>query len=559
MISRNSMTPKNGAAFKVLIIARISTKNQDLRSLDEQISLCKKHALTMLSSDNIEFQTISSQSSGEILDRKELLDAEAAVDRGDLDMVIVEDLARFSRRNRALDFCEQCQDKSTRFIAINDHIDTTSDNWHLGGLIASFQHEQHNLKLAQRLKTRLRERFITGGALACPIYGYRKRPGATSDADLEKIPEAQSTVTLIFKMLEDGASYSEVADYLNESGIEPGAYCRGKKWNCAMVSRFVFNPILKGIRVRNRKESRRINKTGRHRSFNAPQSMHLYRECPHLAFIDAETYDRVIALLKARNAIFARGVSKKAPDCRVGIPKKSTIWPGQHLKCGICNRIYIWGGHGVTAHMMCAGCRDYKCWNSTSVDGFDTSRLLTEAILQKIEKLPNFDSVFLEKIRDAITRRRATRTQELDSLDSDIRNIEVRIERITEAIAAGAKNDALFSKLSSLESELQFKKRRREEVLREPTDQFEMPNIDQVRSLARTAIESLARDSAEFGRIMTRLIPSLTRPRPQPQEGLNKKGVLLSDGSYHTATGAKRHEPLLRTIHEEHCIDAMLF
>ncbi len=55
------------------------------------------------------------------------------------------------------------------------------------------------------------------------------------------------------------------------------------------------------------------------------------------------------------------------------------------------------------------------------------------------------------------------------------------------------------------------------------------------------------------------LLQILTRPRPQPQEGLNKKGVLLSDGSYHTATGAKRHEPLLRTIHEEHCIDAMLF
>ncbi len=54
-------------------------------------------------------------------------------------------------------------------------------------------------------------------------------------------------------------------------------------------------------------------------------------------------------------------------------------------------------------------------------------------------------------------------------------------------------------------------------------------------------------------------VSGLTRPRPQPQEGLNKKGVLLSDGSYHTATGAKRHEPLLRTIHEEHCIDAMLF
>ena len=85
-----------------------------------------------------------------------------------------------------------------------------------------------------------------------------------------------------------------------------------------MVARLVQNPLVKGVRVRNKKMSRRVNKTGRHRSVNAPPEERLERHCPHLAFIDAARFDRVNALLKERNARYARG--KSGVDCRKGVP-----------------------------------------------------------------------------------------------------------------------------------------------------------------------------------------------------------------------------------------------
>ena len=101
----------------------------------------------------------------------------------------------------------------------------------------------------------------------------------------------------MFRRLEKGASFSEIAAWLNASGILPGPYCRSDRWDCAMVNRVVRNPILKGIRVRNKKMSRRINKTGRRRSVDAPPEERLERNCPHLAFIEPSRFDRVNDLL----------------------------------------------------------------------------------------------------------------------------------------------------------------------------------------------------------------------------------------------------------------------
>jgi hypothetical protein len=59
------------------------------------------------------------------------------------------------------------------------------------------------------------------------------------------------------------------------------------------VTQLIHNPILKGMRVRNKKMSRRVNKTGRRRAVDAPPAERLERHCPHLAFIEPQRYDRL--------------------------------------------------------------------------------------------------------------------------------------------------------------------------------------------------------------------------------------------------------------------------
>src|ERR1700733_8294616 len=115
MLNGFPLTPRGGFELLVLIIARISTVHQDHRSLNDQIALCEKFVRDSYAGP-VRFVHIQGQGSGELLDRKDLADAEAAVESGRYDLVIVEDLGRVCRRNRAIDFCEQCEDAGTRLI-----------------------------------------------------------------------------------------------------------------------------------------------------------------------------------------------------------------------------------------------------------------------------------------------------------------------------------------------------------------------------------------------------------------------------------------------------------
>ena len=163
------------------------------------------------------------------------------------------------------------------------------------------------------------------------------------------------------------------------------------------MARLVDNPIVKGFRRRNDRMSRRVNRSGGHKSVKAPPEDLLLRPVPHLAFIEPARYDRLIARLELKNADYARGGKARAADGRAGVSRKRTAWPGQHVTCGVCGRLFYWGGHGQADHLMCSGARDYACWNGATFDGADAARRLAGAILGLAEGLPEFDAEFLAR------------------------------------------------------------------------------------------------------------------------------------------------------------------
>ena len=347
------LVPRHGSTLKVLGIARISTEHQDALSLDDQQALY--HQWLVDHADCLfELIVISGRGSGECLDRKEARLAEKAVETREYDLVIAEDLGRIFRRIHAQLFCELCEDVGTRLIAINDHIDTAQDNWRVLAGFASIRHEMYNADTSKRIRRSLRNRFQQGGVVQTTVFGYIKPPGVKNDADLQRDPDAEPIYAEMFRRLEDGAGYSEIADWLNELGIQPGPYARSPRWTRSLVSQLVHNPILKGVRVRNRKISKRVNQTGRRKSVTAPPAERLERHVPHLAFIEAERYDRMIRMLDERNGKFRRK-GMDGIDPRKEVPRKRTIWPGQHITCGICGRPYVYGGNGQKENLMCRG------------------------------------------------------------------------------------------------------------------------------------------------------------------------------------------------------------
>ena len=74
----------------------------------------------------------------------------------------------------------------TRFLALNDTIDTARDDWRLSAFFASFKHESGNKDTSKRIRRSLRNRFAQGGVVQTFPYGYTKPQGTKSDADVGK-------------------------------------------------------------------------------------------------------------------------------------------------------------------------------------------------------------------------------------------------------------------------------------------------------------------------------------------------------------------------------------
>jgi DNA invertase Pin-like site-specific DNA recombinase len=502
------LIPRHGQKLKVLVSCRISGDNQDVKALADQEALYRRW-LGEHTELPYDMEVLAGRGSGEYLDREEYLQAIAKVESRQYDLFLSEDLARICRRVHAHIFCETCEDNDTRLISINDHVDTGREDWHLNAFFATMRHEMYNADTAKRIRRSLRNRFTQGGVFQCNIYGLIKPAGAKSDSEVIKDPVAEPVYDEWFLRLENGASYSEVGDWLNDNNIPTGPYCRQKKWTGTMVARVTHNPILKGVRIRNDKVSKRVNKTGHRRSVKAPPQERLERFCPHLVFIEPERYDRVIRLVDQRNACYRRkGVD--GLDTRKNVPKKRTAWPGQHLCCGVCGRIYHWTGVSPNKIMMCSGAETYRCWNSVALNGQIATQKLTQAILAEIRGLPDFDEAFMTKLLqklEADHHNRSGRRQERLARATEVAR---QIGLVTNAIAEIGSSRSLLDKLRQLEAEQDdLREEERAEQAREAAGTHFLPTAADIRQAGERMFVSFTADDPEIGRLLHRIIPEL--------------------------------------------------
>jgi hypothetical protein len=379
-------------------------------------------------------------------------------------------------------------------------------------------------------------------------YGFVRPPGCDSDDCLEKLPEAGPNVEKVVSSLEDDATYEEVGDWLNANGVPAPAHARGGRWTGRIVKTMIYNPIYKGVRVRNRRVSKRHNRSGHYRQVLADPKDLLVRQCPHLAYIDPERYDRLIQKLDAKAARNLNG--KKRKNWTRVANKKRTLWPFSLLKCSICRRPFHRGVfHGRCG---CGGARLYTCWNAILIDQETLVRKLTEGILDYVEALPDFDAVFSVRLQSAIDAQVSVRDREGSRIQRLISDVSRKIARITEAIETGKSSPSLLDRLTQLEDELAELKLQQTELQKSPPPSIKAPTVSEIHRSLRTAMGELARDSQEFFRLMARIVPVLevhlvqrpdrTRPLPRARVVLDLVSRLDLRDLPDEVVSAVRHE-----------------
>ena len=502
------LLPRAGNILFILIICRISTEHQDKKSLEDQEALLRRYLVEHYDGP-VNFVVISSKVSGEALDGKELARAMERIRSEQVDVVLVEDLGRICRRIDAYKFCEIAIDNGVRVVAINDHVDTARKDWQLPAIFGVYRHEAYNRDTSSRICRSLRNRFVQGGVVQTLPYGYQKPAGAESDADVQKDPTAEPVYAELFRQLEAGASFCEVAGWMNAHSVPTGGWMRSERWDGRSVARLVYNPILKGARRRNERKSQRTNEDGNRTSVKAPPEQLLLRNAPHLAFVEELRYDRLIAKLKARNAACARGRKAGTADGRAGVAKKRTVWPGQHVVCGVCGKLFYWGGQGQPDRLMCSGTREYACWNAATFNGALAGRSLAEAVLSLAEGLPDFDDVFLAKVEAAAMVHRSAREEILRRLDRDLDATEKEVSNLTDAFARVGYSEALAGRLAEAEAQKARLRAEREDLLGQPDEVPDLPPVAELKRIAREEVGQMAFDDPDYGRLMHRLVSKI--------------------------------------------------
>ena len=428
------LVPRNGHTLEIILVARVSDPRpgkQDERSLDDQ-DFGLQNWIAPRVNYPVNNTLVAGSGSGEYLERAEYLKLIALVETGRYDAVISEDGGRVVRRIHAHLFCELCVDLGTRCIFINDHVDTGVSGWQDCSIFSAWHHERSNRDTSDRIKRTHRSRFMQGGCLPCEIFGYVKPSGAKTDAHMIKLESAERIYRIWFDMLDQGASFAEVADWLNVEGVPLPPHARNSEWDGKMVQRHTYNAILKGERQRNNRKSKRRS-NGKYVTVKADPEDQLQRFVPHLAFFDVAYCDRVVADVKRGNAKCARAKDGEV-DPLLHRPKKRTRWPGSHMRCRVCGRPMVFGAHGTTDGLMCSGVREWKCWNTTQVNATLAADRLIKAAMSEVAALPGFDEALTAKLAERLESGLAHRREEITALSRQRSALERKIDNLNKEI-----------------------------------------------------------------------------------------------------------------------------
>ncbi|MBA2117848.1 hypothetical protein HOV93_50540 [Planctomycetes bacterium FF15] len=303
-------------------------------------------------------------------------------------------------------------------------------------------------------------------------------------------------------------SYSEVVDWLNAKKVPTGRYVSSNRWTVSTLRNLVYNPLLKGVRVRNRVKSKRINKTGTTQIVKAAPDELLERHCPHLAFVEAHRYDALIRFLDKKNAGYRR---KKVDgrDPRAMVPKKRTRFPGQQVFCAVCGHPMRWGGHGQVDRFVCKGAKEYRCWQSGTFDGNLASKKILTAVFQAIEELPDFAEHLQSQI---IMQSRAltdSRASEKEQIQKRIDQLNREMGNLIQFVKRGKHSDAVMKEIAETEKQLDETSFELQELEARPSLVPKLPSSDKVRELAMDAITTGLDCPYKMSRVMRPLIPRI--------------------------------------------------
>lgn len=276
--------------MRAAIYARFSTDLQSDRSVEDQVALCRSHAakLGLAVADVFADRAASGASIHGRPDYQRLIGLALA---GQFDVILTEDLDRLSRNLADIArLYETAQFAGVKLVTVADGEISEMHIGLKGTMSALF------LKgLAQKVRRGLSGVVRDGRSAGGRAYGYKPVPGRPGE--LAIVAEEAAIVRRIFAEYLAGDSARIIAGRLNDEGVPPP---RGRFWSAVTINGnrtrghgLLLNPIYAGRLVWNRVRMVKDPATGRRISRVNASGEHQEKAVPHLAIVDAATFEAV--------------------------------------------------------------------------------------------------------------------------------------------------------------------------------------------------------------------------------------------------------------------------
>jgi site-specific DNA recombinase len=417
--------------------ARYSSELQNARSVEDQLRVCREHAARL--GGRIDNALVFSDAalSGSNTVRPGLQAMLGAVERGEIDVVIVEDLSRIGRdvgdNDRTI---KTFQSHGARLLALGGY-DSGNEDSFLTGVVLSAVGEQYLRDLRKKTRRGMNALFQAGMSTGGSAYGYRSvsADDGTERRRLEVDPATAPTVRRIFDLFVAGHPQRAIAERLNAEGVKSP---RGGKWTHFTTRTILRNEIYAGVVIFGRREWLRDKTTGKRRYVERPKSEWRKRTVPELRIIDAETWAAAQSLVQQTARAFKQGKRSKR-----GYPLSGL------LACGECRSPMVIGGGGK--YYGCSGRRTGRgCTNRAALRERDARRWLMDQLAGVVGEPAMLEALRSEwaksigdgdrELRSELAKRRAALTA-----------TEGQIDRLLEWIADGNATPSTRAKLKEKE------------------------------------------------------------------------------------------------------------
>lgn len=371
-----------------------------------------------------------------------------------LDILIVKDFSRFSRRNsRGLVELEDLRDYGVRIISIGDGIDFPNDDDWLKIQFQFLINEMPVTDTSKKVRSVVKRRQKDGKWICAAPYGYI----INARQEFEIVPTEAEIVREIFRLYQDGWGYKRIANHLTEEGIptprmserqrkeaEGKEYKREVKsaWSIATIQGILENDFYIGTMRSSKYTRKKING----KDIKLDESEHIVIEHHHQEIISYREFATVRALLESRSKNNYRGQKKY-----------DNVYSG-FLECGDC-------GSPMFAVSRSDLKPAYRCgtYHRRGLKACTSHHI-------RVDKLDEILKLYIQKVKD-------NSTEMLKQLNADLAKEEEHIKE------ADRSEENLEEVLVELQEELKATKRQRirdimkhperEELLEETYDELE--------------------------------------------------------------------------------------